>query len=172
MQRIRDTVKIKFIYCLMVVIVLIISPRLNALSKIDEVLVYKSQRLMKLMAGKTVVAQYRISLGANPIGHKQQQGDSRTPQGQYSIDYRNPHSRFYRSLHISYPNKHDRALARRRGVSPGGDIYIHGLPNGQGALAAVYSYIDWTDGCIAVSNSAMRVIWQRVKNGTPIRILP
>lgn len=139
---------------------------------VDKVVVYKSKRILKLLAGAKVVKEYPISLGQNPKGHKQQQGDSRTPEGQYTIDYRNPNSRFYLSLHITYPNSRDRARARKKGVNPGGDIFIHGLPGGSTTRAAFYAQVDWTDGCIAVSNEAMRDIWKRVRNGTIILIQP
>lgn len=139
---------------------------------VDKVIVYKSRRIMKLMSGDKVVKQYRVSLGQNSKGHKQQYGDSRTPEGRYLIDYRNPKSLFYLSLHISYPNDRDRAKARERGVSPGGDIFIHGRPNGKSHLSILYRHIDWTDGCIAVSDREMDEIWRLVKIRTEIVILP
>lgn len=139
---------------------------------VDKVVVYKSKRILKLLAGEKVVKEYRVSLGQNPKGHKQQQGDSRTPEGQYTLDYRNPNSRFYLSLHISYPNSQDRAQAHGKGTNPGGDIFIHGLPGGSTVGALYYQQVDWTDGCIAVSNAAMLDIWRRVRNGTRILILP
>jgi murein L,D-transpeptidase YafK len=137
----------------------------------DRVVVYKSQRILKLIANDKVIKEYSVSLGRNPIGHKQQQGDSRTPEGRYTLDYRNPHSRFYRSLHISYPNKEDRTRAQRQGVNPGGDIFLHGQPNGSAASSTWIKH-DWTDGCIAVSNDAMNDIWLRLRNGTEIIIHP
>lgn len=138
----------------------------------DTVVVYKSERKLVLFSNGRIIRHYSISLGQNPIGHKQQLGDSRTPEGKYHIDYRNSKSRFFLSLHISYPNENDRARARRNGVNPGGDIFIHGLPNGQGSMSSLYKNIDWTDGCIAVSNRDMREIWRLVKNNTSIIINP
>lgn len=138
----------------------------------DKVLVDKSKRKMWLIANGKKYREYSISLGDNPIGHKQQEGDERTPEGLYRIDYRNPKSRYHLSLHISYPDQDDQRNAQARGVSPGGDIFIHGLPNGFGSMNFLYAGKDWTDGCIAVSNEEIKEIWKLVKNGTPIEILP
>ena len=138
----------------------------------DKVLVDKSERKMWLIHNGKRYREYDISLGDNPKGHKQQEGDERTPEGKYVLDYRNPKSRYHLSIHINYPNDADKASARRRGVSPGGDIFIHGLPNGMGWGKAYFKGVDWTDGCIAVSNKEMEEIWKLVKNGTPIEILP
>ena len=140
--------------------------------KIDAVLVEKANRKMYLISDGRKYREYNISLGDNPIGHKQQEGDQRTPEGNYIIDYRNPNSRYHLSLHINYPNEQDKASAKRRGVSPGGDIFIHGLPNGLGFIPSAFSGKDWTDGCIAVNNKEIEEIWALVKNGTPIEIRP
>lgn len=140
--------------------------------KADQVQVYKASRRMDLMWEGERIRSYRISLGGNPLGHKQREGDSRTPEGEYIIDWRNPKSRFHLSLHISYPNREDRSRAAKEGVSPGGDIMIHGLPNGWEAAGPALAGVDWTDGCIAVDNWAIREIWDAVPNGTPITILP
>lgn len=139
---------------------------------ISKVLVLKSERKMQLLAGESIAREYRISPGDNPIGHKQQQGDERTPEGHYLIDFRNPQSRYHRSLHITYPNAADKQNAKARDVSPGGDIFIHGLPNGMGLMESAFVGRDWTDGCIAVTNSEIEEIWRLVKNGTPIEIRP
>lgn len=138
----------------------------------DKIVVYKSIRRMELWRGEGLLRQYRIALGANPVGHKQQQGDERTPEGDYVIDWRNPNSIAHLSLHISYPNAQDRARAAAAGVSPGGDIMIHGVANGWERYGWILRFFDWTDGCIAVTNSQMREIWTLVPNGTPITILP
>ena len=140
--------------------------------KIDTVLVKKAERKLYLLQQNKVIKTYPISLGNNPVGHKQRQGDSKTPEGMYTIDYRNPHSRFHLSLHINYPNNNDRQRARRRNDSPGGDIFIHGLPNGQQDGFSFWKRGDWTDGCIAVSNKAIKEIWKLVKDGTLIEIQP
>ncbi|MCO7642871.1 L,D-transpeptidase family protein [Pseudomonas sp. S 311-6] len=139
--------------------------------KADLVRVYKSARRLELWQGATLLASYRIALGGAPdAGHKQQEGDQRTPEGRYVIDWRNPRSRAYLSLHISYPNAQDRQAAAAAGYPPGGDIMIHGLPNGWGALGPIHHWWDWTDGCIGVSNNDMREIWSLVPNGTTIEI--
>ena len=131
----------------------------------DAIRVFKSTRKMELMRDGKVLRGYRIALGDAPIGHKRQQGDERTPEGDYRIAYRNAHSRFHLSLRVSYPNQVDREQARKRGVDPGGDIMIHGsTPPG-------YTR-DWTDGCIAVTNAQIEEIWRLVPIGTPIRINP
>src|SRR6478736_6016345 len=109
---------------------------------------------------------------AEPIGPKTRQGDHRTPEGHYVIDRRNSRSQFHRSLHISYPNAADRDHARALGVSPGGDIFIHGLPNGYGFIGAAHRTRDWTDGCVAVTDQEIEEIWTLVNNGTPIEIRP
>lgn len=136
----------------------------------DRVLVDKPARRLDLLRGGEVIRSYPISLGGAPDGHKQREGDQRTPEGDYTIDWRNPNSIAYLSLHISYPNEADRAHAAAQGVSPGGLIMIHGLPNGWGFLGKLHRLRDWTDGCIAVTNAEMREIWSLVPNGTPITI--
>ncbi|MBW4935148.1 L,D-transpeptidase family protein [Marinobacter sp. F4206] len=143
----------------------------DALS-IDKVLVRKSERRLYLMNDEQVVKSYRISLGDNPTGHKLYEGDERTPEGEYTLDWRNAGSDFYKSIHISYPSDRDRELARAWGLNPGGSIMIHGLPNDAADMAFAYQGLDWTDGCIAVTNEEMDEIWQLVSNGTPIRIVP
>lgn len=140
--------------------------------QVDRVVVHKAQRRLDLMSGDKAVRSFRISLGDNPEGHKLYEGDERTPEGEYTLDWRNAGSQFYKSLHISYPNAHDRQLAEDWGLSPGGQIMIHGLPNDVGDMAFAYAGLDWTDGCIAVNNEAMDQIWTLVQDGTPIRILP
>ena len=137
----------------------------------DRIFVDKSDRRLELRKGDAVLASYRISLGgAGDAGHKQREGDQKTPEGIYSIDWRNPKSMAHISLHISYPNAADAASASAEGQSPGGNIMIHGLPNGWGWLGPVHHLWDWTDGCIAVTNKEMQEIWSKVPNGTPIEI--
>lgn len=141
--------------------------------EIDHVLVKKSERQLLLMSGSNVVKSYPISLGEQPVGHKQREGDERTPEGQYVLDWRNPESRFYKSIRISYPNDQDQMRAEKNNHSPGGDIFIHGLPNGVTRLARTFRGRNWTDGCIAVNNNDhMDEIWQLVKDGTRITIRP
>ena len=132
----------------------------------DKVLVDKSDRLLYLLRDGRVWKSYPIGLGFSPRGHKKRQGDGRTPEGDYVLDWRNPQSSFYLSIHISYPNDDDRAQAWSRGVSPGGDIFIHGRHSPSARKR------DWTWGCIAVTDAAMNEIWAAVPNGTPITIRP
>ncbi|WP_315809283.1 L,D-transpeptidase family protein [Pseudomonas sp. C9-3] len=118
------------------------------------------------------MAEYHIALGASADeGHKQREGDERTPEGLYYIDWRNSKSKDYLSLHISYPAAADMAFALNHGFSAGGNIMIHGFPNGWGEIfLPLHELFDWTDGCIAVTNTEMRDIWSLVPNGTPIEI--
>jgi murein L,D-transpeptidase YafK len=148
------------------------SLRLFGGSHADRVIVHKKERTMDLIEGRQVIKTYKIALGGNPIGPKTRQGDHRTPEGIYVIDRRNPQSQFHRSLHISYPNAGERERARKLGVSPGGDIFIHGLPNGYGFLGAAHRARDWTDGWIAVTDQEIEEIWTLVENGTSIEIRP
>lgn len=136
----------------------------------DLILVDKSDRTLSLVKDGAVFRTYRIALGAHPHGHKLQEGDERTPEGRYEIDGRNAGSRFFRSLHISYPNATDRNRAAESGVSPGGDIMIHGMKNGFGWLGRLHRLVDWTNGCIAVTDEEMRDIWSAVATGTAIEI--
>ena len=140
--------------------------------KADRVLVVKSDRKLHLLRNGQVMRSYDISLGKNPVGPKVEEGDLRTPEGDYVIDWRNPNSDFYMSMHISYPGPDDIGRARRRGVSPGSMIMIHGLPNNSEPTRLDYLDDDWTDGCIAVSNQAMIDIWLSVADQTPITIRP
>lgn len=139
----------------------------------DRVVVDKSQRSMRLMQNGRVLKSYRVALGGDPVGHKLQQGDSRTPEGVYTVDFRRTVSRFNLALRINYPNQRDRQVASARGVDPGGEIYIHGQPNG-GVNPARLAQTgpDWTDGCIAVTNSEMQEIFALVRDGTAVEIRP
>lgn len=141
-----------------------------ALAGVDLVTVDKSARKMHLLDNGKVVKTYTIALGDNPKGHKQQEGDEKTPEGRYVLDYINEQSGYYRSMHISYPNAQDKKAAKARGVSPGGFIMIHGQKNGWEKFAAVTQKMDWTDGCIALTNPEMDEFLALVKIGTPIHI--
>lgn len=136
----------------------------------DKVYVKKSTRTLHLLNGDRVLRSYHIALGDQPQGHKQQEGDERTPEGWYTLDWANEHSKAYRSLHISYPNPSDVANAKLRGVNAGGAIMIHGQMNGLASLTTINQQRDWTDGCIAVTNAEMDEIMALVKVGTPILI--
>lgn len=153
-------------------IALYAAPSLYSLPRVDRIVVHKSARTMELMHSGQVITTYKIALGGNPVGAKTRQGDHRTPEGIYVIDRRNEHSEYHRSLHISYPNAADRERARKLGVPPGGDIFIHGLPNGYGFVGAAHRARDWTDGCIAVTDQEIEEIWKLVDNGTPVEIRP
>lgn len=135
---------------------------------VDLVVVMKSERMLHLYRDGVPVRSYPIGLGDNPEGHKQRSGDQRTPEGAYRLDWRNPDSVFYKSIHVSYPDRDDRRATVRRGVDPGGEIMIHGQPN----YAFEKRTGDWTDGCIAVSNKAMDDLWTNVPDDTPIHIYP
>ncbi|HVY82050.1 MAG TPA: L,D-transpeptidase family protein [Steroidobacteraceae bacterium] len=138
----------------------------------DRVVVYKSERKMLLMRGDSILRTYKIALGLNPIGHKERAGDFRTPEGRYYLTRRNPRSDFFLSIQVSYPNEADVRNAKRNGWDTGGSIMIHGLPNQLKHTPKYYESRDWTDGCIAVSNSDMLEIWLLTANNTPIEILP
>lgn len=144
----------------------------SAQAGVDLVRVNKAERSMELIAGGEPVRRYPVALGANPVGHKQREGDERTPEGIYVLDWRNPASAFHKSIHISYPDADDRAAAAARGEDPGGDIMIHGQPNGWGWWGWMTQWVDWTNGCIAVTDAEMDEIWALVPDGTRIEILP
>jgi len=138
----------------------------------ERIVIEKGARRLLLLRGDQVIAAYPVRLGLNPYGHKQREGDFRTPEGSYQLSRRNPRSEFFLSLEVSYPNAEDRARARRAGVRPGGLIMIHGQPNVPRKSPDYYADNDWTDGCIAVSNVDMADIWQRTRLGMPIEIRP
>ena len=140
--------------------------------KAERVLVKKADRQLQLISKGKVLHTFTIALGETPEGDKEEEGDLRTPEGRYVIDWRNPQSRFYKSLHISYPDAADRRQAEAEDVDPGGMIMIHGLPPEAEEQPELYQNRDWTHGCIAVTNQAMDVIWALVDDGTPIEIRP
>jgi murein L,D-transpeptidase YafK len=144
-------------------------PRATSARQADFILVEKAKRMMTLYAKGKPVKSYVVALGGAPVGHKTTQGDNRTPEGRYRIDFKNNRSQFHLSLRVSYPNAADRAQATRRGVSPGGDIFIHGQPGGT-RTSKIAS--DWTLGCIAVSNAEIEEIWKLVKVGTVVELKP
>jgi murein L,D-transpeptidase YafK len=137
----------------------------------DRVLILKSAHTMELLSHGQVLHTYKVALG-DPHGPKMHAGDKKTPEGVYSVDAKNPNSLFHRALHLSYPNATDRAHARKLGISPGGDIEIHGLPKQYAWLGRTQSATDWTTGCIAVSNPEIDEIWDEVPVGTPVEIRP
>jgi len=141
-------------------------------AKADLVVVHKAARRLDLYQRGALLKSYAVSLGRHPEGPKRQQGDGKTPEGQYIIDYRKPDSSFYRALHISYPAPADLAAARARGADPGGLVMVHGMKNGLGWLGRLHLALDWTDGCVAVTNREMDEIWRAVSDGTKIVLKP
>ncbi len=137
----------------------------------DLVVIRKGERRLLLVAGGRFLKSYEISLGREPRGPKRREGDGRTPYGDYTIDGRNEQSAYHRSLRISYPNAYDRKRALERGEDPGSMIMIHGIRNGLGWLGRLHLMVDWTEGCIAVTNSEIEEIWKSVPDGTPVRIV-
>ena len=140
--------------------------------RVDEVIVEKGARKLYLLNNGRPIRSFDIALGIAPEGNKEYEGDARTPEGRYLLDVRNPNSEYFLSIHISYPNPEDRLRARSSGVDPGGQIMIHGQPNEPTYSEAYYRSQDWTNGCIAVSNSDMIDIWLMTPDGTPIEIRP
>ena len=138
----------------------------------DKVVVEKSKRKLHLLKDGVAFRTFDIALGIRPIGDKEKEGDFKTPEGNYLLDARNPDSEFFLSIHVSYPNQRDRAEARKKGVDPGSAIMIHGQPNDPTRSEAYYRTQDWTNGCIAVSNSDMIDIWLMITDNTPIEIRP
>ncbi len=142
------------------------------LPHVDAVVVEKASRRMYLKQNGMVLRAYDIALGFEPEGHKTQRGDGRTPEGRYTLDFRNPNSQFHRSMRVSYPSREDVARAERLGVDPGNNIMIHGLPDDWAWMGRHHRRHDWTEGCIAVTNEEMDEIWAMVDTGTPIYIRP
>ncbi|MEJ6715021.1 MAG: L,D-transpeptidase family protein [Rhodobacterales bacterium] len=161
---------------LRLVVILTLAFGLNACSKfkrydgpeVTRIVVNKSERNMYLMHNDKVLKAYKFDLGFAPTGHKQEQGDGKTPEGRYFINRRNPNSEFYLSLGINYPNDQDKAVARKAGKNPGGDIFIHGGPK----LWRDRKKVDWTFGCISVTNKEMETVYSMVQQGTPVDIFP
>ncbi len=139
---------------------------------VDRVLIRKGARRLTLFCNGKAIKTYRVALGSNPLGKKTTKGDGRTPEGCYIIDRRKADSRYHRALHISYPNEEDKRQAAARGVSPGGDIMIHGLKNGMGWVGKGHRLQDWTKGCVAMTNKEIDEIWRMVMDGTTVEIVP
>lgn len=139
---------------------------------VDRILIEKKDRRLELISKGEVLKTYRIALGGNPVGPKESANDNKTPEGTYLIDSRNKNSRYHLSLHISYPNDRDKKRARELGVSPGGDIMIHGLKNGFSSVGSAHAEVDWTKGCIAVTDEEIEEIAKVAPNGTVVEIRP
>ncbi len=144
----------------------------GALPVADHIIVRKSRRRLYLMRRGQVLASFKIHLGLDPVGQKERSGDYRTPEGRYYLTRRNPRSDYFLSIQVSYPNPADVARARRHGWNPGGSIMIHGLPDHLTRPPQYYEKYDWTDGCIALSDSDMLAVWLMTRYDTPIDILP
>jgi len=140
--------------------------------RIDKILIEKQARRLMLISKGEVIKTYKIALGGNPVGPKERQGDNKTPEGTYVIDARNKGSRYHLSLHISYPNENDRKRAKELGASPGGNIMIHGIKNGFSWVGDSHTEVDWTKGCIAVTDEEIEEINKLTPNGTPVEIRP
>ena len=140
--------------------------------KADSILILKQDHVMELLARGKVIRSYKVALGRGGLAAKEREGDGRTPEGHYTIDSRTEHSGFHKALHISYPNAEDRQRAARMGVKPGGAIMIHGLPNGRGWIGAAHRSMDWTAGCVAVTDEEIDEIWKLAPVGTPVEIRP
>lgn len=145
---------------------------LPASATADRILIEKGERRLTLFDAGKVLKTYKVALGRNPEGPKDREGDGRTPEGLYTISGRNASSGYHRSLRISYPGPIDVGRARVAGVSPGGDIMIHGIKNGLGWIGSVHTNMDWTEGCIAVTDEEIEEIWRAVKDGTLVEIRP
>ena len=139
---------------------------------IDRILVEKSARRLSIFREGKKLKSYRVALGRNPIGPKEQEGDMKTPEGLYKIDSRNPQSAYHLALHVSYPSNEDSARAADRGVSAGFDIMIHGIENGGGWIGAFHRWHNWTAGCIALTDEEIEELWRVTPDGTPIEIQP
>jgi len=138
----------------------------------DSILILKKDHLLELLSNGQVIRTYKVALGQGGLPPKEREGDARTPEGRYIIDSRNAASQYHKALHISYPNAEDRKRAAKFGVSPGGAVMIHGLPNGKGWVGAGHRLYDWTLGCIAVTDEEIDEIWNLVPTGTPVEIRP
>jgi murein L,D-transpeptidase YafK len=138
----------------------------------DMIEIHKGRRLLELKRDGEAFGSYRIALGFAPQGHKEREGDGRTPEGEYRIDARNPRSAFHLSLRISYPRPADSERAAALGVPPGGDVYIHGLPNGLRKWFMRHPGRDWTSGCVAVTDREIRTIWSLVPTGVRVVVHP
>jgi murein L,D-transpeptidase YafK len=147
-------------------------PQASPAPRVDKILVVKSERKLQLISHGKPFKSYRISLGKVPTGHKEREGDQRTPEGIYWVDWRKTSDNFNLSMHISYPNARDMATARNKGTKPGGMIMIHGTPLDAEYPEWFFNTLDWTNGCIAMTNPDMREVWSLVKDGTLIEIRP
>jgi len=148
------------------------SSSLGAAEKADHVVIVKSTKTLTLYKGEHVLGTYTVAFGAKPVGPKQQEGDERTPEGHYMLDFKKADSAFHKAIHISYPNPQDIENAHKLGVSPGGAIMVHGQSNHARWPSYIAQLFNWTNGCVALTNEDMDAVWQAVDAGTPIEIKP
>ena len=169
-----NTVIMKLTYSVLVTIIvlLLFLGMAHCEQTADFVLVIKNESRLYLIHEGREFASFKVAFGSNPKGHKQEQGDMRTPEGRYLLDYKISNSSYYKAIHISYPNADDRESARKHGADPGGDIMIHGQRNGYEIFSLFTQLFNWTNGCIALNNRDMDFVWNAVKPGTPIEIRP
>lgn len=144
----------------------------DGLVRADHVVVRKAKHMLYLYRGQQLLGAYHVELGLNPVGRKKREDDFRTPEGHYRLVRRNPRSNYFLAIQVSYPNKEDEARAKKHHWTPGDDIMIHGSPNSPRYPAAYYATSDWTNGCIALSDSNMIEVWMRTKDNIPIDIYP
>lgn len=141
-------------------------------AKADQLVIEKGKRRLLVLSQGVLVRTYQVALGRSPVGPKMREGDNKTPEGNFVIDWRNPRSGYHLALHISYPSPEDVSRAKAGGYSPGSAIMIHGIRNGFGWVGRLHRLVDWTRGCIALTNPEIDELWQIVPDGTPIRIDP
>jgi murein L,D-transpeptidase YafK len=139
---------------------------------IDRIVLQKSIRKLSVFRDGRELKSYHVALGANPVGAKEEEGDMKTPEGIYRIDYRNPHSDYHLALHVSYPSEEDTARAAQKNVNAGFDIMIHGLPNGRGWMGAFHRRKDWTAGCVALTNEEIEELWRITPDGITLEMQP
>ena len=150
-----------------------VSPQAEASPPLaDRVVIQKGARTLTLYSGDQPIARFQVALGRNPVGRKLCQGDNRTPEGRYYVVGRKENSDFHRALRLSYPSGHDLDRAREAGCDPGGDIMIHGLKPDWATLGSRHRRIDWTKGCVAVTNDEIERIWALVPDGVEVEIRP
>jgi murein L,D-transpeptidase YafK len=163
---------VALIYGLLIAVVLSVSALAAEDVRADKVLVEKAAGRLTLLSKGQVIKTYKVALGGNTVGPKEREGDGKTPEGIYTIDSRNKRSGYHLSLHVSYPNDKDRKRAKELGVSPGGDIMIHGIKNGFGWVGRFHAWFNWTRGCIAVTDKEIEEIDKLAPNGTVVEIRP
>jgi murein L,D-transpeptidase YafK len=163
--------RLRSVYLPIALLALYCSAAANTLQA-DKIVIVKSTRTMTLLSGEKILKTYKVALGTVPVGPKRVEGDHKTPEGNYTIDSRNPQSQFHMALHISYPSAADQQKARKLGARPGGAIMIHGLAKSFAYLGPLHRQTDWTDGCVAVTNAEIEEIWKLVPVGTKVEIRP